>query len=185
MKKCENFEPYQYTVTDKSRGTQMPSYNRMTVAVTVTVVIMVICAVVISVVRAKYVVADQYYDVGSAVGDVPIFKDSDLYGGFTLIGEQIEILEFTEVVQHGDRAVLRIHGKPNTEYAITVYLKSGPSTNSGLVSKRSDENGICEWNWKVYKGTAVGKFKVVIKSVIGDSEYLTYAETYLTITDEE
>ena len=185
VKKCENFEPYQYSVTDKSRGTKMPSYNRVTVAVTVTVVIMVVCAVIISVVRAKYAVAEQYYGVGNAEESAPIYEEPDLYGGFTVIGEPITVLEFTEVVERGDRATLRIHGKPNTEYGITVYLKSGPSTNSALVSKLSDEHGIVEWNWKVYKGTATGKFKIVIKSIIDDSEYTTYAEMYFTITDKE
>ena len=182
MKKWENFEPYQYSITDKSHGIVMPSYNRMTLAVTLTVVAMVICGVIISIYAANYTYKKQYYPNGDGE-DVAFYQDTDSHGGYTVIGDKFEILEFTETVQRGNRATLRIQGEPNTEYDITVYLKSGASTNSALVPKISDGKGVVEWDWKVYKGTSVGRFKVVVKSTYGKNICASYAELYLTITD--
>ena len=182
VKQSNNFEPYQYSVTDRSHGIVMPSYRRMSVAVTVTVVIMVVCAVFVSVFGRENISVKKYYPTGNAES-VPVYDYSDVYDGLTVIGESLQITSFTQTVVRGEWATLRILGKPNTEYGITVYLKSGPSGNSALIPKISDSNGYVEWKWKIYKGTSIGKFRIVIKSMRGDNVCISYAETYLTITE--
>ena len=184
MKKCDTFEPTPFSVTDKSQPIRMPSYDRVIVAITVTAVIMVICAVLVSIYNAKYGAEYVHYPVGTG-SEAEIYKDPDAFGGLTVIGKQISVLEFTDTVERGDWATLRIQGEPNTEYDITVFLKSGPSSNSALIPKKTDEHGVVEWKWRVYKGTSLGKFKVVVNSVYENNICVTYAEMYLTIKDEE
>lgn len=184
MKAEFNFEINPYTVTTRSKVLRKPSYDRMAVAVTLSVMLAVICAVAISVYNTRYAEKKNYYSMGMG-SDCEVYKDNERFGGFTVIGEWIEVLDFTEKVECGEWATLRIKGTPNTDYDITVYLKSGPSSNSALIPKRSDENGIVEWRWRVYKGTSAGKFKVAVKSTVEDNTCLSYAEMYLTITKEK
>lgn len=184
MKTEFNFEVNPYTVTTRSKVLRKPSFDRMAVAVTLTVMLAVICAVIISIYNAEYAEQKNYYPMGIG-GDEAVYKDDDRFGGFTVIGDRIEVLEFTDNVERGEWATLRIQGRPNTDYDITVYLKSGPSSNSALISKRSDENGIVEWKWRIYKGTSAGKFKVTVTGAVEENVCLTYAEMYLTITKEK
>lgn len=182
MKRCESFEPSQYSLTDKGHGKVLPSYDRMTVAVALTVAAMVFCAVFVSAYNTAHAVEKEYYSGGHSA-TAGGYEYSDRYGGFAVVGEPIKVLEFTEVVQRGEWATVCIQGEPNAQYDITVYLKSGPSGNASLIPKMSDEKGIVEWTWKIYKGTSCGKFKVVVKCMHGDNICMTYAEMHLTIVD--
>ena len=56
-----------------------------------------------------------------------------------------------------------MEGKANTEYTITVYYKSGPSSASGLDPKTSDANGYVSWSWKVGGRTAPGTYRIVVE----------------------
>lgn len=180
----DTFEVCQYSVTDKSQPLKRPSYGRVNVAITLTSVLMVICAVFISIYTAEYTEKKNYYSTGNSDG-TEVYEYSDAFGGVTVIGEPFNVLEFTETVSRGEWATVRIQGEPNTEYDITVFLKSGPSSNSALIPKKSDEHGVVEWKWRIYSGTSTGKFKIVIKNMYESNVCVTYAEMYLNIISEK
>lgn len=177
------FEPHNRSITEK-RPLKKPSFDRVHIAVCITVVAMVLCAVAISLYTDKYVPKNQYYPTGTAK-EVDVYEDGERFGGFTVIGEPIDVLEFTDSVERGDWATVCIQGRPNTEYDITVYLKSGPSANSSLVPKRSNEYGVVKWEWRVSSGTTPGDFKIVIKSMQDENICITYAEMYINVTSDE
>jgi hypothetical protein len=63
--------------------------------------------------------------------------------------EDIRLISLTSPVSRNETATLEIKGEPNTEYAITVYYSSGPSSAAGLESKYSDGEGYVSWSWRV------------------------------------
>ncbi len=74
----------------------------------------------------------------------------------------LEITDISSTVSPGDYAYVSIHGKPNTDYSITVTYKSGPSTAEGLYTKTSDSNGNVSWEWKVGTKTSSGTYPIRI-----------------------
>lgn len=90
----------------------------------------------------------------------------------------LEIVLLTSPVSRNETATLKICGKPNTEYTITVYYKSGASTADGLEPKRSDANGFAEWSWKIGGKTSPGTYRIVIREK-GQKDSKTTA--YITI----
>lgn len=76
----------------------------------------------------------------------------------------LEVVLLTSPVSRNETATLRICGKPDTEYTITVYYKSGASTADGLEPKYSDANGFAEWSWKIGGKTSLGTYRIVVKS---------------------
>ena len=62
----------------------------------------------------------------------------------------------------GETASIKIQGKPNTTYSITVRYNSGNSTASGLYDKTSDSKGNVSWSWKVGTRTSSGTYKIRI-----------------------
>lgn len=75
---------------------------------------------------------------------------------------EIQLVGISENVSPGSRAYIKVQGKPNTEYSITVEYKSGYSEAEGLYSKNSDNSGYISWNWKVGTKTSEGTYPVTI-----------------------
>lgn len=65
-------------------------------------------------------------------------------------------------VSPGSKAHIKVQGKPNTKYSISVKYKSGYSEAEGLYSKNSDNLGYVSWNWKVGTKTSEGTYPVTI-----------------------
>lgn len=85
-----------------------------------------------------------------------------------VITKKIEVTSVSSPVSPGEYANVSIQGTPNTDYSITVYYKSGPSTAKGLYSKTSDGNGNVSWEWKVGTRTSSGTYQIYISGG-GDS----------------
>jgi len=78
-------------------------------------------------------------------------------------------------VERGIDAYLEITGKPNTNYDITVNLKSGPSSASGIEEKTSNEDGVVSWTWGVSSNSSVGTYDIVIEEQgTGYKWYITF-----------
>jgi competence protein ComEC len=75
----------------------------------------------------------------------------------------LQILSWPETIGRNETGSVKIKGKANTEYKITVYYKSGPSSASGLEAKTSDAEGYVSWTWKVGGRTSPGTFKIVVE----------------------
>lgn len=75
---------------------------------------------------------------------------------------EIQLVGISENVSPGSRAYIKVQGKPNTEYSITVEYKSGYSEAEGLYSKNSDNSGYISWNWKIGTKTSEGTYPVTI-----------------------
>ena len=159
-----------------------PSYDRVTWSVAITIVIMVVCAVFIGAYERAYGENNEYHLMGSAPEYVEIYDNPYVANGLTVIGERIELLEFTSSVAQGEYATVRIQGDPYEKYSITVYLKSGPSQNAALVEKEADQYGVVEWYWKISSKTSVGDVRVVIQRMDRANNCITYAEAVMVVT---
>lgn len=78
----------------------------------------------------------------------------------------------TTPIKINAKATVRIKGKPNTEYKISVFYSSAASTAKGLETKISDGDGMVSWTWKVGARTKEGDFKIVIRG--GGETFTTY-----------
>ena len=78
----------------------------------------------------------------------------------------------TTPIKINAKATVRIKGKPNTEYKISVFYSSAASTAKGLEAKISDGGGMVSWTWKVGARTKEGDFKIVISG--GGETFTTY-----------
>ncbi len=76
--------------------------------------------------------------------------------------EDIRLISITSPVSRNNTATLEIKGEPNTEYAITVYYSSGPSSAAGLESKYSDGEGYVSWSWRVGGKTKDGEYRIIV-----------------------
>jgi hypothetical protein len=74
-------------------------------------------------------------------------------------------------------ATIKIQGKPNTQYSITVYYSTSKSTAEGLEKKISDSNGYVTWTWKIGAKTKPGEHRIVI---VGNGETF---ESLITINN--
>lgn len=75
---------------------------------------------------------------------------------------EIQLQDITTPVSRGDKATVKIIGKPNTEYTISVIYSSGASKAKGLEPKVSDENGCVCWTWRVGASTSLGAKEIQI-----------------------
>ena len=89
----------------------------------------------------------------------------------------LTFVQWPETIKRGKDGTVIIQGKPNTEYTIRVYYKSGTSTAKGLEAKVSDADGMVTWTWKVSSRTTPGDFKIV---VTGGGETVT---VYYSVTE--
>jgi hypothetical protein len=87
---------------------------------------------------------------------------------------QLTITEVTTPVKKNEFATLTAFGKPDTEYTISVYYRSGASTAAGLEKQTSDANGQVSWTWKVGGSTSLGTYRIVVKG--GDEQTETTFE---------
>ncbi len=78
----------------------------------------------------------------------------------------------TTPIKINAKATVRIKGKPDTEYKISVFYSSAASTAKGLEAKISDGGGMVSWTWKVGARTKEGDFKIVISG--GGETFTTY-----------
>ena len=62
---------------------------------------------------------------------------------------KIKFIDFPSVFYRNEIVTITIQGKPNTEYDLDVYYKSGKSKAKGLEEKTSDSNGIVSWTFKI------------------------------------
>lgn len=76
--------------------------------------------------------------------------------------EGITFLEWPETAERSEDVTVTIQGQPNTNYAITVYYKSGPSKAAGLDPQTSDDEGYASWTWHVGSKTSQGTFKIEV-----------------------
>lgn len=83
----------------------------------------------------------------------------------------LSLISITSPITQGNTAVLKIQGRPDTVYSISVYYTSGISSASGLEEKNSDSSGYAEWSWKIGNRTKTGTFKIEIKG--GDETFTT------------
>lgn len=88
----------------------------------------------------------------------------------------LQILSWTETIGRNETGTVKIKGKAKTEYKITVYYKSGPSSAEGLEAKTSDADGYVSWSWKVGGRTTPGTYKIVIE---GGGEKVTVEFTVI------
>lgn len=76
-------------------------------------------------------------------------------------------------------AYVRVHGKPNTSYSITVMFPSGASKAKGVTGENrtqtSDENGYVSWDWRM--GPRVQDGSRVTVTVSGGGESTSKTET--------
>jgi hypothetical protein len=75
----------------------------------------------------------------------------------------LTIISFNSPVTQGNAAKLKIQGKPDTVYSISLYYSSGKSSAAGLEDKTSDSSGYAEWNWRIGSRTKTGTYKIEIK----------------------
>jgi len=96
-----------------------------------------------------------------------------LEGTFTVTEGQylfLEIVSVTSPIGKGNTATLRAKTIPGADCTITVYYKSGPSSASGLYSKKADSGGSVSWSWKVGTRTTSGSWRIVVTaSLDGDT----------------
>lgn len=78
----------------------------------------------------------------------------------------------TTPIKINAKATVRIKGKPNTEYKISVFYSSAASTAKGLEAKISDGAGMVSWTWKVGARTKEGEYRIVISG--GGETFTTY-----------
>lgn len=83
---------------------------------------------------------------------------------------KIEVVSYSNSVQRNATASVKIKGKPNTRYSITVIYSSGPSEAAGLYPKISDSNGYVTWNWRIGGRTSFGTYPIIIE---GESDSKT------------
>ena len=74
----------------------------------------------------------------------------------------IYVMFWSEQVQAGETATVKIQGDPNTVYTIQAFYSSGASSAKGLEPKTSDENGIVSWSWKVSANVSPGRYRIRI-----------------------
>ncbi len=74
----------------------------------------------------------------------------------------IEFINYTDHVDAGATATVKIKGAPNTEYSIEVYYDSTESKADGLNPKTSDDNGFVSWEWKVGTNTSKGEHSITV-----------------------
>lgn len=84
---------------------------------------------------------------------------------------KIKLISLTTPVKRGETAEISIKGKPNTEYAISVFYGSGPSKAAGLEKKTSNSSGEVVWAWKVGGSTKSDEY--IIKISGGDQKFET------------
>lgn len=78
----------------------------------------------------------------------------------------------TTPIKINAKATVRIKGKPDTEYKISVFYSSAASTAKGLEAKISDGDGMVSWTWKVGARTKEGEYRIVISG--GGETFTTY-----------
>lgn len=81
----------------------------------------------------------------------------------------IIILDYSDEVRRGSYAFIKIQGAPNTDYDCEVEYKTTMSSADGLGTKRSDENGIVSWRWKVGSRTSLDYSPTIYIDGGGDS----------------
>ena len=62
---------------------------------------------------------------------------------------KIKLIDFSGTLYRNEIVTITIQGKPNTEYNLDVYYKSGKSKAKGLGKTTSDSDGIATWTFKV------------------------------------
>lgn len=130
--------------------------------------------------NGEYSIENNYIDRGDvAVVSLDALsvckKDSEvtIADELGLIIDYLRILSWPESISRNEIATVRIKGKPNTIYNITVYYKSGPSNAEGLEAKVSDENGYASWSWKIGPNTSSGTFAITVYGG-GESETVNF-----------
>ena len=88
------------------------------------------------------------------------------------IREGISVTYITYPARSNAYAILKIKGKPNTEYKISVYYKTKPSVAKGLEAKTSGSDGSVSWNWLVGGNVQTGEYKITITG--GGEKFSTY-----------
>ena len=84
----------------------------------------------------------------------------------------ISVTYITYPARSNAYAILKIKGKPNTEYKISVYYKTKPSVAKGLEAKTSGSDGSVSWNWLVGGNVQTGEYKITITG--GGEKFSTY-----------
>ncbi len=88
---------------------------------------------------------------------------------------EIQLKSVTSSVSRGEDATVEVIGKPDTDYTVEVRYASGNvSGSNALAPKRSDENGIVSWTWRIAPSTRAGFAKVTISD--GTSDITLYIE---------
>lgn len=137
--------------------------------------------------------------IDSSDTEVSLEVTHNRYG--QVLGEPFIVSEFTDSVVAGGYVTLKIQGAPNTLYTPALYLKSGKSKNSALVSKYTDDTGCAQWSFRVSHATTPGTYRFTLTAYatadaasdgMGDTadtadicNILSYATMYLTVKARE
>lgn len=163
---------------------QRPSALRITIAIIVTLLCMVISCLGAS----RYVENKEskriYYPTGES-GEVSEYIQQLTHGQVTVVGKRIQVVSFTEQVKRGGKAKLVIEGDPYAVYSIEVHLKSGFSTSSALKPQKADADGIVCWEWRIGSRTSLGDFLVTVHREDEQNYCVTYAEMYINIVEND
>ena len=89
--------------------------------------------------------------------------------------EGIKIVTAPGTVKNGKKATLKIKGKPNTKYSVSVQYKTKSADAKGIGSVTSDAEGYAEWTWKVGSNTSEGEHPIIITD--GTNTYKTSFKT--------
>lgn len=77
-------------------------------------------------------------------------------------GPRFDIVLEPGTIQRDSCATFAFIGDPETLYSITVYVKSGASSATGLDPQVSDATGYVSWSWWVGSKSTPGTYRIVI-----------------------
>lgn len=75
----------------------------------------------------------------------------------------LKITQEAGTVNNNSIATVKISGKPDTKYTLSVYYTTKKSSAKGTGTVTSDANGNATWSWKVGAKTKPGTHKIVIE----------------------
>lgn len=88
--------------------------------------------------------------------------------------KSLVLLSVSSPVKRGNKATVKVRGKPGVEYDIVVRYSSGESSAKGLENQMADAEGCVCWTWKVGGSTKAGTYTI---RVVGGGEELEFTFT--------
>lgn len=86
----------------------------------------------------------------------------------------ITLLNVKTPVKRGEYGSLSIQGVPNTNYTAAATYVNSSGTTTAYVARRSGDDGMVSWTWKVKGDTLPGTYRIVVS---GGGKMITAAYT--------